>query len=729
MFGFNSAKYDLNLIKFYLLHILVNERDIEPTVIKKAKQFISFKFGDIQLLDIMNFLGGATSLDSFLKAYKTSETKGFFPYEWFDHPDKMQNIELPPYDAFYSKFRSCNRLEAEYTDYVNLTKSGLTTEQAVVKLKLSKPPPTGIENYQNLQQIWKQEQMSSFKDFLRWYNNKDVVPTLEAMQKKIAFYHGKDIDKLKLGCTLPNLANICLHTSTDSKFYPFTEGDKDLLEKIREDVVGGPPIAFTRKAVVDETFIRKSTNICKSIVGIDASQLYPYSMYHPMPTGLYTHWDFDSETRLTPRQNKTRSFENMVMSYFQRTRPECEIESFFTTGRQKNNDCFSVDGFCSHCNTVFEAMSCFNHFWSYQELRPSLTEENIQRGSKKRELDALRRHYIQEKGFKVNEMWKYEWWRLYKTTNTVKQHIREHFPYRRSLAAEQLLEDIKKGKLFAYVQCDIEVPEILRSKFDNFPPMFRNTLVSKNDIGGLMKTYAEAEGILSQPRKMLISSFTLQNGTLITPLLLFYLQLGLVCTKIHRFVEYTPKKCFNSFVQSAVDARRQGDENPNSSVVAETMKLLANSSYGYQIMDRSRHTVTKYLSDEKTHAAINSKLFKKLDHVNNSLYEVELAKAQIEHKEPIIVGFFILQYANLRMLELYYNFFTRFCDVNKFEELEMDTDSLYLALAEKELEDCIRPEMRAEWQRLRSNDCVDSFTADAVANFFPRTCCVKQTTW
>ena len=56
----------------------------------------------------------------------------------------------------------------------------------------------------------------------------------------------------------------------------------------------------------------------------------------------------------------------------------------------------------------------------------------------------------------------------------------------------------------------------------------------------------------------------------------------------------------------------------------------------------------------------------------------------------------------------------------------MDTDSLYLALAEKELEDCIRSEMRAEWQRLRSNDCVDNFPADAVANFFPRTCCVKH---
>ena len=43
-----------------------------------------------------------------------------------------------------------------------------------------------------------------------------------------------------------------------------------------------------------------------------------------------------------------------------------------------------------------------------------------------------------------------------------------------------------------------------------------------------MKNYAEEERLLSQPQKMLISRFTLQNGTLITPLLLFYLQLGLV---------------------------------------------------------------------------------------------------------------------------------------------------------------------------------------------------------
>ena len=156
------------------------------------------------------------------------------------------------------------------------------------------------------------------------------------------------------------------------------------------------------------------------------------------------------------------------------------------------------------------------------------------------------------------------------------------------------------------------------------------------------------------------------------------------------------------------------------------MKLLANSFYGHQIMDRSGHTVTKYLSEELLHSAIISKLFRKLDHVNNLFYEVELAKAQIEHKEPILVVFFIPQYAKLRLLELYNNFFTNFCEVNKFKELEIDTDSLYLTLAEKKLADGVRPEMRVEWQRLLSNVCVDCFTADNLANFSPRKGCTKH---
>ena len=53
------------------------------------------------------------------------------------------------------------------------------------------------------------------------------------------------------------------------------------------------------------------------------------------------------------------------------------------------------------------------------------------------------------------------------------------------------------------------------------------------------------------------------------------------------------------------------------------------------------------------------------------------------------------------MLELYYNFFDKFCEVNKLEELEMETDLLYLALAEENFYDCIRPEKKGDWEKLR----------------------------
>ena len=313
-------------------------------------------------------------------------------------------------------------------------------------------------------------------------------------------------------------------------------------------------------------------------------------------------------------------------------------------------------------------MGCYFHFCPRQEARPSLTDDDIKRG----------------------------------TSNNVdvKNHVRTHFAFKRSLSTNSLVQIIRNEKMFGYVQCDLSVPDELKAKFSNFPTIFKNIDVFRNDIGEYMKTYAEENDLLKQSQRMLISSFKLTNGTLITPLFNFYLDLGLQCTKIHRFVQYTPHKVFNSFVQSVVDARRAGDEHPLFGVVAETMKLLGNSSYGYQIMDRSKHTMTKYLGDEKTHKAINNQFFMRLNIVAKDLYEVELVKSTIEHREPIIVGFFILQYAKLRMLELYYNFFDEFCDVNKFEELEMDTDFL-------------------KWTERRSKDCRDDFRADAKTTFSP----------
>ena len=134
---------------------------------------------------------------------------------------------------------------------------------------------------------------------------------MEELQKMIAFDRSKNFDLLKLSFRLPKLANFCLHKSIESEFYPFIKKFENWLQKIMENKEGGLSLVFTRKTIVGETFTWKLKNLCKSIFGIDASQLCSYSRCQTMSTRLYTRWDLDTGTnKFSPRENKTRSFEN-----------------------------------------------------------------------------------------------------------------------------------------------------------------------------------------------------------------------------------------------------------------------------------------------------------------------------------------------------------------------------------------------------------------------------------
>ena len=81
--------------------------------------------------------------------------------------------------------------------------------------------------------------------------------------------------------------------------------------------------------------------------------------------------------------------------------------------------------------------------------------------------------------------------------------------------------------MFGCVQCDLEVPDGLKYKFSDFPPIFKNFNVSRADIGDYMREYAVEKNLLKQHQPMLISISKLENGTIITPLLIFYLILGM----------------------------------------------------------------------------------------------------------------------------------------------------------------------------------------------------------
>ena len=96
-----------------------------------------------------------------------------------------------------------------------------------------------------------------------------------------------------------------------------------------------------------------------------------------------------------------------------------KLRAFLHLEHRKKINCFNVDGYCDHCKTVFEAMGCYYHFCSCQEAYPSLTDPKIEPGNKRREMDDMRREYIKEKGYKVEEIRECEWWESFKTNNKI----------------------------------------------------------------------------------------------------------------------------------------------------------------------------------------------------------------------------------------------------------------------------------------------------------------------
>ena len=186
-------------------------------------------------------------------------------------------------------------------------------------------------------------------------------------------------------------------------------------------------------------------------------------------------------------------------------------------------------------------MGSYFHFCPCQEAKASLSEEETQRGIRKREYDELKRDYIKSKGYKIVEIWESKRWESVKE-EIVRNHVRKNFRFKLPLKQESFRAKIRDGEVFGYVHCDLEVPAGLKYKFLNFSPIFKNFNVSRADIGDYMRDYAVENNLLKQPQRTLISSFDLENGTIITPLLNFYISLGLKCTRIYRFVQYTARK-------------------------------------------------------------------------------------------------------------------------------------------------------------------------------------------
>ena len=151
VFGFNSAGYDVKLIKQYLFRELCEHGEQPNFTVKKAGKYPCIKTEHSKFLDILQFLAPGYNLKCFFKAFGVSEQKGYFPYDYFT-----------------------NVLEEEYDSFQKLLDQGKTEEEALQALHLSEKPKTGAENYDWLHQLWRENEWSTFADYLKWYKDLDV---------------------------------------------------------------------------------------------------------------------------------------------------------------------------------------------------------------------------------------------------------------------------------------------------------------------------------------------------------------------------------------------------------------------------------------------------------------------------------------------------------------------------------------------------------------------------
>jgi len=139
---------------------------------------------------------------------------------------------------------------------------------------------------------------------------------------------------------------------------------------------------------------------------------------------------------------------------------------------------------------------------------------------------------------------------------------------------KELLEGIESGKLYGFLKCDIlSSPEFISEKLHcNFPPLIRNMDIDESMLSPYMKSRCKNRKF---PVHTLVQTYNGQDMLIFTPLLRFYIQMGLRVTNIQYFIQYEPYPCLRQFTQKVCEMRMAADYEKNAEK-SVTAKLVGN---------------------------------------------------------------------------------------------------------------------------------------------------------
>ena len=250
----------------------------------------------------------------------------------------------------------------------------------------------------------------SARDFLEWYNNLDVGPFVEAIQKMFEFYAERGMDMFKCAISVPGLSLRYLFLTLDDGTYfsLIDKSNKDLYYKIKKNIVGGPSIVFNRYHEQNKTYIRNGPNVCKKIVGFDANALYLWALMQNMPTGLFVRRKAEQDFKPIMSQ-KYGAMATEWLEWEARSKGVHIVHQFNGTEKRVGTRKLPVDGFCRETNTVLNVHGCFWHVCRCQVFRNDIHPV------RKISCETIRREteenaaYIRNQGYNLIEMWECQW--------------------------------------------------------------------------------------------------------------------------------------------------------------------------------------------------------------------------------------------------------------------------------------------------------------------------------
>ena len=589
--SFNGGRYDLQLIKSDLAAIYaitdpthamktntsapaLEERTIPELgdclayVIKKGNSITCLATRKLTFLDVCNYIPPGYNYNKYLETYGLIQdgVKSYFPYEYVTSLDKLSEKQLPSYESFYSSLKKANTLED------------------------GKDEAHGRQQYEQLQQLWNREGMTSLKDLLIFYNNSDVVPFLKALDRQVLVYRDNDLDMLKDAPSLPGLGLKYGMKGLHGKFHTFGKSEAKLAHLVYDSIVGGPSLVFCRYAEAGITPIRlpdygDQALTCSSIHGFDANSLYPWAMAQDLPVGpCVSRREPDYRIATSGEDWKTYSDASLEwIQYESHTRGNIRIQHEGNGPEVRlGTKHIPVDGFHNESNTVYQYNGCVFH--AHTCLDPADPASSWLKISLQERRDRTQRvhQYLHDTcGYHVITMWECEWNERKKSDHTVIEFMKtcssQKSSNRQSLPDPgsdmgSILKAICDDHLFGMAVVDIHTPESLKGKFRDLPPIFKCANVGRSDVGDHMRSYCEQTGQLPTPRDMLISSYFAVEMLIATPLLKWYMEMGLIVTRVHMVMQYRKEQCFRHVTEEAANKRRAADLDPSQKLAGEKCK-------------------------------------------------------------------------------------------------------------------------------------------------------------